>query len=80
MNEAANLTVERDGKITLPASLRGRYGLAEDTSLRVIETRNGILLVPLSDAPMSAEFSAELDEWQMLGAESLKMFSYEETS
>ncbi|GAC1446035.1 MAG: hypothetical protein NVSMB56_01380 [Pyrinomonadaceae bacterium] len=79
MRDLAKLTIESDGKILLPASVRRRYKLAENVPLRVIEARNGILLVPLTDTPMSAELSAELNEWQALGAESFEMFPYEET-
>ncbi len=74
-----NLIVEDGGKITLPNAVRDRYGLAQDTPVRMIETRNGILLVPLACEPMNAELVAELEEWQGLGAASLEMFPYEDT-
>ncbi len=79
MATSENLVVEDGGKITLPETVRDRYGLAEDTPLRIIETRNGILLVPLTNEPMSEELRAELDEWQALGAESLEPFPYEDS-
>jgi bifunctional DNA-binding transcriptional regulator/antitoxin component of YhaV-PrlF toxin-antitoxin module len=66
-----------DGKITLPKDVVGRYRLDEDTTLRIIETRNGILLVPLNNEPMSASLRAEIEEWQAIGAESLELFPYE---
>jgi bifunctional DNA-binding transcriptional regulator/antitoxin component of YhaV-PrlF toxin-antitoxin module len=72
------LTVEAEGKVTLPADIRYRYGFAESTPVRVIETQGGVLLIPLTDAPMSEELRAELGEWQALGGEALKMFPYEE--
>ena len=78
MKMAQNLTLENGGKITLPDDLLNRYGLSEDTPIRIIETRSGILLVPLTDEPMSESLKAELEEWQSLGAESLEMFPYED--
>lgn len=78
MSTSENLIVEDGGKITLPESVREHYGLAEDTPLRVIETRSGILLVPLTSEPVSEDLRSELDEWQALGSESLELFPYEE--
>ena len=69
-----NLNVEPSGKITLPDELRRRYGFREETSVRVVETRNGVLLIPLTDAPMSPELARELEEWQSLAASSWEMF------
>lgn len=66
-----------DGKITLPKDVVGRYRLADDTPLRMIETRNGILLIPLTDEPMSPSLCAEIEEWQALGTESFELFPYE---
>lgn len=71
-----NLSIQ-DGKITLPKEVVGRYRLADDTSLRMIETRNGILLIPLTDEPMSPSLRAEIEEWQALGNESFELFPYE---
>lgn len=78
MATSENLIVEDGGKITLPETVREHYGLAEDTPLRIIETRGGILLVPLTAEPMSEDLRAELEEWQTLGAESFELFPYEE--
>ena len=72
------MTIERDGKITLPPDVQERSGLRPETAVRVIETRNGILLVPLTDAPMSAELTKELQEWQALGQSAWEQFSYED--
>jgi bifunctional DNA-binding transcriptional regulator/antitoxin component of YhaV-PrlF toxin-antitoxin module len=72
-----SVTVENGGKITLPDVLRDRYGLAADTRIRIIETRNGILLVPLTDEPMSEALAAELRDWQSLGTDALEMFPYD---
>lgn len=79
MATSENLIIEDGGKITLPETIRDRYHLAPDTPLRIIETRNGILLVPLTSEPMNAELRAELEEWQSLGAESLELFPYEDS-
>lgn len=78
MSTSEDLIIEDGGKITLPEAVREHYGLAEDTPLRVIETRSGILLVPLTAEPMSEDLRSELDEWQALGSESLELFPYEE--
>ena len=71
-----NLTIE-NGRITLPKDVVGRYRLEDDTPLRMIETRSGILLIPLTKEPMSSALSAEISEWQTLGAESFELFPYE---
>lgn len=76
---SSNLIVEDGGKISLPEDVREHYGLTPDTPLRIVETRGGILLVPLTHEPMSESLAQELDEWQSLGAASLEMFPYEET-
>lgn len=73
-----HLKIEDDGKLTLPDEVRERYGFGEDTPIRVIETQSGVLLVPLTDAPMSEALKAEIEEWQSLGIDSLSMFPYEE--
>jgi bifunctional DNA-binding transcriptional regulator/antitoxin component of YhaV-PrlF toxin-antitoxin module len=78
MATSENLIIENGGKITLPETVRDRYGLAQDTPIRMIETQNGILLIPLINEPMSAALQAELEEWQSLGNESLEMFPYED--
>ena len=72
------LTLGHGGEITLPDTLRDRYGLAPDHALRVIETRNGILLVPLPDSPLGSELRAELDEWQALAGETWDQFPFDD--
>lgn len=71
--------VIENGRITLPEEVLDRYQLDEETPLRIIETRSGILLVPLTDEPMTADLRVELEAWQELGAESLGTIPYEET-
>jgi bifunctional DNA-binding transcriptional regulator/antitoxin component of YhaV-PrlF toxin-antitoxin module len=68
------LTVGPAGEIELPDRVRQRYGIAPATPIRMIETRGGILLIPLSDEPMSAELAEELAQWQALAADSWEMF------
>jgi bifunctional DNA-binding transcriptional regulator/antitoxin component of YhaV-PrlF toxin-antitoxin module len=71
---SASLLVDDDGKISLPDEVRARYGLSEKTPLRLIETRNGILLVPLTNEPMSEDLQRELEDWQSLGTANFEMF------
>lgn len=72
-----SLTVGKMGEIALPDTVRARYGMAPDTPVRIIETRRGILIVPLTDEPMSQELAEELAEWQTLSAEVWEMLPYE---
>ncbi len=71
-------TIGRNGQVTLPEDVQERYGLRPEVSVRLIETRSGLLLVPLTDAPMSAEMAQEIQEWQALGAASWAQFPYED--
>jgi hypothetical protein len=73
---AQNLTIE-NGRITLPEDVIGRYRFDDKTPIRIIETSNGILLIPLTNEPMSSSLLAEIAEWQALGTESLAEFPYE---
>ncbi len=72
------LIVGPSGEIELPDGVRQRYGMSPATPVRILETRGGVLLVPLSDEPMSAELAAELAEWQALSAQTWEMFPFEE--
>ena len=76
---SGKLIVEDGGKISLPEEVCEHFGLTPETPLRIIETRGGILLVPLTNEPMSESLAREIDEWQSLGTASLEMFPYEET-
>jgi len=73
-----SLTMKPGGEVVLPAEIRERYGLTPTTPIRVIETRTGLLLVPLTDAPMNPELARELAEWQELSAAAWDAFPYEE--
>jgi hypothetical protein len=68
-------TIGPQGEIALPLQLRQRYGLNSETPVRTIETRSGILLVPLMDAPMDMELSKELADWQSLSASTWKAYA-----
>lgn len=72
------MTIERDGKLSLPPDLQERSGLLPETAVRVIETHSGLLLVPLTDAPMSAELTEELQDWQGFGQSGWAQFAYED--
>jgi bifunctional DNA-binding transcriptional regulator/antitoxin component of YhaV-PrlF toxin-antitoxin module len=72
------LTVGPSGQIELPDDVRDRYGMAPATMIRIVETRGGVLLVPVGQAPMSPELADELAQWQALGAASWEMFPFDE--
>ena len=66
------------GEVTLPGDVRGRYGMSPDSTVRLAETRAGLLLVPITDEPISEALALELSQWQELGRQSLERFPYEE--
>lgn len=68
------------GEILLPENMRARHGITGDTPIRVIETRSGILLVPLTREPMSPALARELDQWQSLASTSWEMFEYRDAA
>ena len=76
----ANVPIGLDGQIELPDTMREKYHLTPETSLCLIETRTGILLVPITDEPMSEELAGELADWQSLSLENWALFPYEEVS
>lgn len=73
-----SLTINPKGEIALPNELRDRYGMTPETPIRIVETRSGILLVPLTREPMNAELKQQLAEWQALSTESWERFPYED--
>jgi hypothetical protein len=77
MSTMSQNLVIHDGKITLPEEIIGRYQLDDQTPVRMIETRSGILLVPITNEPMSSSLLSEIAEWQAIGRESLELFPYE---
>lgn len=70
--------IQPGGAITLPAELRQRYGMEPNTPVRIIATRSGILIVPLTDEPMDPALAAELKEWQALGTQGWEQFPFED--
>ena len=74
------LTIEENGKLTLPNDIVERYQFKRETQFRIIETQKGILLIPLTDAPMNDELKTELKEWQTIGADGWEMFEFQENA
>jgi hypothetical protein len=52
--------------------------MASATRIRIVETRDGVLLVPLGKPSMDPELAEELAQWQALGAASREMFPFDE--
>lgn len=80
MNMSELLTIEENGKLTLPNNVLERYHITKETQFRIIQTQKGVLLVPLTDEPISKELKSEIEDWQAIGAESWEMFGYEENT
>jgi bifunctional DNA-binding transcriptional regulator/antitoxin component of YhaV-PrlF toxin-antitoxin module len=74
----STVTLGRGGELTLPDDVLRRYGLSPDQPIRIVETRGGLLLVPLGDEPMSPALADELRAWQDLAAEGWDAFPYDE--
>lgn len=74
------LTIEENGKLTLPNNIVERYQFKRETQFRIIQTQKGILLIPLTDEPMNDELKTELEEWQAIGADGWEMFDFEENT
>ncbi len=73
-----SLNIGSLGELSLPEHVRKRYGLTPNTPVRVIETRSGVLIVPLTGEPMSSELARELEQWQDLAAATWDGFGFEE--
>jgi len=74
----SSLNMKPSGEIVLPVEICRRYGLTPQTPLRIVETRSGVLLVPLTEEPMDPALRQELAEWQELGLKSWELFPYED--
>jgi bifunctional DNA-binding transcriptional regulator/antitoxin component of YhaV-PrlF toxin-antitoxin module len=72
------LTIDENGKLTLPNEIVERYQFKRETQFRIIETQKGVLLIPLTDEPINDELKTELEEWQAIGANGWEMFAFEE--
>ncbi len=71
------ILLEANGTIRLPRESLKRYGFEHQTPVRLIETNEGILLVPLHNAPMTDELKQEIAEWQEAGGEVWNDFAFE---
>jgi len=65
------------GEVALPGEVCQRYGLKVNSPMRLIETENAILLVPLNDKSSKA-LDEELQQWQSLAGEAWDLFPYTE--
>ena len=74
----SNVMMTKEGAIPLPPELIQKHGFTSETPIRIIETRSGLLLIPLTKTPMSAELAQELAEWQALSVSTWDSFPYEE--
>jgi hypothetical protein len=70
-------TITAKGEFALSAKVLRRHGLTKNARVRLVETRQGILLVPFTHEPMSPELAEDLAEWQRLGASAWERFPYE---
>ena len=57
---SATVQVRKRGVLTLPASLRERYGIREGDSFRVVDLDGTFVLTPL--APMVPELAREIEK------------------
>jgi bifunctional DNA-binding transcriptional regulator/antitoxin component of YhaV-PrlF toxin-antitoxin module len=80
MSQSEVLTIEENGKLTLPDRIVERYQFKKETKFRIIETERGVLLIPLTDEPMDDQLKKEIAEWQAVGASSWEMFDFEENA
>jgi len=80
MDSTEVLTIEENGKLTLPNDIVERYQFKRETQFRIIEAQKGVLLIPLTDEPMNDELKIELEEWQTIGADGWEMFDFEENA
>jgi bifunctional DNA-binding transcriptional regulator/antitoxin component of YhaV-PrlF toxin-antitoxin module len=72
------LKIGNAGEVQLPARVQERYGITPNSSVRIVETRGGILLVPLTSSSTEDSLARELEEWQALTAESWTQFPYDD--
>lgn len=71
------ILLEANGTIKLPKKSLKRYGFEQKTPIRLIETKEGVLLIPITNEPMSDELKQEIAEWQAASSETLQDFPYE---
>ncbi len=58
------LLLDPNGTSKLPKKSLKRSGFEQKTPIRLIEISEGILLIPITNEPMSNELKQELTEWQ----------------
>jgi AbrB family looped-hinge helix DNA binding protein len=58
--ESMQVTIDKAGRIVVPKPIRDRLGLQPDTTLRVVESADGILLRPSS---WQNELQRDRDGW-----------------
>lgn len=80
MNTAEVLTIQENGKFTLPDEIVERYQFKKETQFRIVETEKGVLLIPLTKESMNDELKTELEEWQAIGTVGWEMFNFEENA
>ena len=56
------LQIDRRGGLTLPADLRRRYGITENTPLQVTEADDSFVVRPMQLVPTGRPQPADLDE------------------
>lgn len=66
------IKVGAGGEVALPGEVCQRYGLKFDSPMRLIQTENAILLVPLNDKS-SETLEQELQQWQSLATEAWEL-------
>jgi bifunctional DNA-binding transcriptional regulator/antitoxin component of YhaV-PrlF toxin-antitoxin module len=66
----SSIKMSKDGQIALPLELREKHGFSQHTPIRIVETRSGLLLVPLTNQPMSKQLEQEIAAWQALSVAS----------
>ncbi len=71
------IKVGAGGEVALPVEVCRRYGLEANSPMRIIETENAILLVPLKDMPADS-LEQELQQWQHLATKAWDLFPYDE--
>jgi len=48
----ATVTVSQKGQLVIPKKLREKYGIKDQTLLELIDTGNGVLLIPAAGDPI----------------------------
>lgn len=75
----SSITLGSQGEISLPGEVRDRYWIKPNTPVRILETRSGILILPLTDEPMSPELARDIADWQSLESSAWDEFAFEES-